>query len=209
MVMKAAVCRAFGNPLSIEDVVLAPPGPGELTVTVEACSICHSDLAFIDGAWNARLPAVFGHEAAGTVAAVGDSLSDIAVGDRVIVTLIRSCGGCPSCRSGSVVTCSAEFSLDQRSPLQSLDGEAISQGMRTGAFAEQVTVDKSQVVRIDKNLPVDVASLLACGVLTGYCAVTRSAKMPDEAHVVVIGAGGVGLNSVQGAPPVAEIRTMA
>lgn len=90
--VKAAVCREFGAPLSIEEITVASPGPGQVKVRVEACAICHSDIHFIDGAWGGSLPAVYGHEAAGTVAAIGDGVDNVALGDRVVISLIRSCG---------------------------------------------------------------------------------------------------------------------
>jgi len=99
--MKAAVCRAFGAPLTIEDLSLASPKSGEVSVAIKACAICHSDLTYIDGGWGGELPAVFGHEASGIVREVGDGVTDFAAGDRVVVTLIRSCGTCHSCAQGA------------------------------------------------------------------------------------------------------------
>ncbi|WP_417519135.1 Zn-dependent alcohol dehydrogenase [Minwuia sp.] len=197
--MKAAVCRAFGQPLSIEEVEVAPPGPGEIRVKMAACAICHSDIFFADGAWGGDLPAVYGHEAAGIVETVGDGVSGLAVGDHVVVTLIRSCGQCPSCAVGMQVTCDAQFPLDTASPIRTTAGEPLGHGLRTGAFAEYVTVDHSQAVAIPKEIPLDAASLLACGVITGFGAVANTARIEAGSTVAVIGAGGVGLNSVQGA----------
>src|SRR5687767_7494362 len=103
--MRAAVCRAFGEPLSIEDVEIDPPGPSGVAVRVAACAVCHSDIAYAAGGWGGRLPAVYGHEAAGTVTAVGAHVTDLAPGDRVLVTLIRACGGCPACAGGDPTSC--------------------------------------------------------------------------------------------------------
>ena len=94
--MKAAVCREFGKPLVIEEVTLAPPGRGEVKVKLNACAICHSDIFYMEGAWGGDLPAVYGHEAAGVVDAVGEGVVGLAAGDHVIVTLIRYCGHCPA-----------------------------------------------------------------------------------------------------------------
>jgi Zn-dependent alcohol dehydrogenase len=207
--MLAAVCRAFGAPLVVEEVTLAAPGPGEVEVRLGACAICHSDIHFIDGAWGGALPAVFGHEAAGVVAAVGPGVAGLAPGDHVVVTLIRACGGCFYCARGELVACEADFALDARSPLADAGGVALHQGMRTGAFAERVVVERSQVVRVDAGIPLDVASLLACGVITGVGAVTNTAAVPPGASVVVIGCGGVGLNTVQGARIVGAERIIA
>lgn len=197
--MRAAVCTAFGQPLVIEEVVLDPPGPGEIEVEVAACAICHSDILYAEGAWNGKLPAVYGHEAAGVVRAVGPGVVGLRPGDHVVVTLIRSCGHCGSCIQGSLVTCETGFPLDARSPLRRIDGEPLLQGLRTAAFAERVVVEQSQAVAIPRSLPLDVASLLACGVITGFGAVVNTAAVRPGATVVVIGAGGVGLNAVQGA----------
>lgn len=197
--MKAAVCRKFGESLLIEEIEIASPGPGEVLVKLAACAICHSDIMFIDGAWGGELPAVYGHEAAGIVESVGEGVDTMVSGDHVVVTLIRSCGRCHYCARGAAVACETTFPLDLQSPLLAKDGTALTQGLRTGAFADQVLVHASQVVTIDRDVPLDSACLLACGVLTGFGAVVNTAKVVAGCSVVVIGTGGVGLNSVQGA----------
>jgi len=198
--MKAAVCREFGKPLTIEDVAVAVPNQGEVKVAVKACAICHSDIHFAEGAWGGKLPAVFGHEAAGVVEAVGAGVTSVAPGDHVVVTLVRSCGSCACCDQGYFGSCETLFPLDRKTPLTaSSDGSDMAHGLRTGAFAEQALVEASQVVAMPDDVPFDAASLLACGVITGFGAVINTAKVPAGASVVVIGTGGVGLNSVQGA----------
>jgi S-(hydroxymethyl)glutathione dehydrogenase / alcohol dehydrogenase len=197
--MKAAVCRAFGAPLQIEDVVLAPPGPHEIAVDVRACAICHSDIHAAEGAWGGRLPAIYGHEAAGVVRTVGAAAEGIAVGDHVVVTLIRSCGHCFQCSRGDRVLCESTFAIAHPGPLTDHDGGPIAQGINTGAFAEQVVVHASQVAVIDRDVPFDVAALLGCGVITGFGAAVNTAGVGSGDSVVVIGAGGVGLNAIQGA----------
>jgi S-(hydroxymethyl)glutathione dehydrogenase / alcohol dehydrogenase len=197
--VKAAVCYEFGKPLVIEEIDLDPPKAGEIKVKMAACAICHSDILFMEGAWGGTLPAVYGHEAAGLVEEVGPGVKGIAVGDHVVVTLIRSCGGCHFCAQGEQVLCETTFPLDEHGPLHSHDGQSIVQGLRTGAFAEYVVVDASQAVTIPKTVPLDSASLLACGVITGLGAVVNTAGVQAGSSVVVIGTGGVGLNSVQGA----------
>lgn len=197
--MRAAVCRAFGEPLVIEEVALDPPGAGEVAVDLAACAICHSDITFADGGWGGSLPAVYGHEAAGVVRQVGQGVANIRPGDHVVVTLIRSCGYCDSCAQGAPVTCEAVFARDTQSPLHRPNGDSLVQGLRTAAFAEAVVVDASQVVVIPPAVPLDAASLLACGVITGFGAVTNTAGLRRGATAAIIGAGGVGLNAVQGA----------
>jgi S-(hydroxymethyl)glutathione dehydrogenase / alcohol dehydrogenase len=197
--VKAAICKKFGEPLHIEEVDLAPPGPGEVLVKLAACAICHSDIMFIDGGWGGDLPAVYGHEASGVVESVGQGVETMAVGDHVVVTLIRSCGHCHYCSQGAAVACETTFPLDQKSPLSDKDGVSLKHGLRTGAFAEKVLVHASQAVTIDRDVPLESACLLACGVLTGFGAVVNTAGVAPGSNVVVIGTGGVGLNSVQGA----------
>ena len=198
--MKAAVCREFGQPLSIEQVSLAQPNHGEVQVKIKACAICHSDINYAEGAWGGVLPAVYGHEAAGIVEIVGTGVNHIQPGDHVVVTLVRSCGTCGCCEQGFYGSCESSFPLDQKTPLRAEnDDSEIVHGLRTSAFAEQVVVDASQLVSIPKDIPLDSASLLACGVITGWGAVVNTARVRAGSTVVVIGTGGVGLNTVQGA----------
>ena len=196
--IKAAVCHAFGAPLVIEEVELRAAGPGEVEVTLAAVAICHSDISFADGAWGGSLPAVYGHEAAGHVTGVGAGVTGIAEGDRVVVTLIRACGQCPSCAGGEPFQCATPYDGDH-GPLTTRDGGTLHQAMATGAFAEKVVVDQSQVVRIGDGIGLEQASLLACGVITGVGAVVNAASFRAGQDAVVIGAGGVGLNAIQGA----------
>ena len=196
--MKAAVCRAFGEALVIEDVDLRAPHAGEVEVEIKACAICHSDILYAEGAWGGVLPAVYGHEAAGVVRATGDGVTGYAPGDTVLVTLLRACGHCPSCAGGRPARC--ETGNDPASgPLSMPDGGVLGQGLQTGAFAERVVVDQSQLAPIPDDIPMESACLLSCGVITGVGAVTNTARVPAGASVVVIGAGGVGLNAIQGA----------
>ena len=199
--MKAAVCREFGKPLIIEEIAIDAPQGGEIMVKLSACAICHSDILFMAGAWGGaeKLPAVFGHEAAGVVEAAGPGVDGARPGDRVIVSLIRSCGNCFYCAQGDQHLCETKFPLDRECRLRDRDGRPVFQGLRTGAFAEYTVVHQSQAVVIPETLPFDSACLLACGVITGFGAVVNTAKMPPGSSAVVIGAGGVGLNSIQGA----------
>jgi len=197
--MKAAVCRVHGEPMQIEDVTLAEPAAAEVLVTIRACAICHSDIFAADGAWGGKDPAVYGHEAAGIVEAVGPGVSEFVPGDHVVVTLIRSCGECHYCLRGREVNCEGRFTRESAGPLFDAAGQPLVQGLDTAAFAERALVHRSQVCKVLKDLPFDVASLLACGVITGFGAVTNTVHVEAGASVVVIGCGGVGLNSLQGA----------
>lgn len=196
--MKAAVCREFGKPFTIEEVVLRDPGPGEVRVGIEAVAICHSDIFYADGAWHSQLPAVYGHEAAGRVLALGEGVEGFAPGDKVVVTMIRACGECRSCSAGKPYLCTARY--DRMNGVLSLpDGTSVEHGLDTGAFAEEAVVHASQLAKVPEDLPVELGALLACGVITGTGAVLNTAKVTPGSTVVVIGAGGVGLNTIQGA----------
>lgn len=196
--IKAAICHEYGKPLTLEDVQLAAPGPGEVEVTLKAVSICHSDISFWQGKFGGSLPAVYGHEAAGKISAVGAAVSGVSLGDSVVVTLIRACGSCANCGAGRPTVCSDKRD-DMAGPLKTAEGGALMQGMDCGAFAEKVVVDLSQIVKIPADMPMDCAALLSCGVITGVGAVVNAAALRPGQDVVVIGAGGVGLNAIQGA----------
>ena len=196
--MKAAVCRERGQPLVFEDVQLAEPMGKKMRVKIHACAICHSDIALIDGAWNGALPAICGHEAAGTVEAVGSDCTNFQVGDHVLVTLIKSCGQCHQCNDGDTTSCHHAWDAPD-DVISDRDGNTILQAMCTAAFAESVNVDMSQCFKIPSSLPFDVASLLSCGVITGVGAVKNTGGMTSGQTCIVIGAGGVGLNAIQGA----------
>ena len=197
--MKAAVCRKFGDPLQIEEITLADPGPEEVRIRLKACAICHSDVSYMDGIWGGELPAVYGHEGAGVVEKVGPGVGKCKPGDHVIVTLIRHCGTCHYCADGHEVLCETTFPLHESQPIRRPDGEGLYQAMNSGAFAEAVLVHQSQVETIPSDMAFDVASLLACGVLTGWGAVKHASNLKPGQHAIVIGCGGVGINSIQAA----------
>jgi len=197
--VRAAVCHRFGEPLTVEDVDLRRPSAGEVTVTVAACGVCHSDISFVDGVWGGALPAVYGHEVSGIVTDVGAGVDSVKPGDHAVVTLIRSCGRCFYCIRGEVTQCEGTFAIDQDGPIRRPGGEPVVQGLRVGGFAECVTVHSSQVVAIASEVPLESACLLACAAATGVGAVRNGAQVPAGASVAVVGTGGVGLNSIQGA----------
>ncbi len=205
--IRAAVCTAFGEALSIETLRLRAPETGEVEVTLEACAICHSDITYIDGGWGGDLPTVYGHEAAGRVSAVGPAVSTVKPGDPVLVTLIRSCGHCAPCSSGHPNRCAAQPKV---APLLTRpDGGEVAQGLNCGAFAERVVVDQSQIAPLPQGIPMEAAALLSCGVITGLGAAVNTARIRPGEVVVVIGAGGVGLNAIQGARLAGAARIVA
>jgi len=198
--MKAAVCYAFGEPLRVEEVDIDAPQKGEVRIRLVASAICHSDVHFMRGElWDADLPVVLGHEAAGVVEEVGEGVTQTSPGDTVVVSLLRSCGRCVSCARGSSYLCEGTFALGKQSRLHNKRGDPLYHGLKTAAFAEYAIVDQSQVVCVPEDMPLDRAALLACGVITGVGAVVNTAQVKVGSNVVVIGTGGVGLNAVQGA----------
>ena len=196
LLIKAAVCRQFGAPLEIETLSLSPPTDEQVQVKLSACALCHSDITYMNGGWGGAPPIVFGHEAAGVVVKAGNK-SGVKPEAHVLATLLRSCGGCIACEQGVPSQCEGEF--DDSSRLLDGNGNSVTAGLKIGAFAEQVVVDHSQIAVIPQNLPFDEASLLSCGVITGWGAVTNTANVPAGASVAVIGCGGVGLNCIQAA----------
>ncbi len=195
--IKAAVCRSFGAPLEIETLALRRPEADEVEVALAACAICHSDISAAVGDWGGSLPAVFGHEAVGHVTGKGSGVSGFAECDTVLVTLVRACGVCPNCAAGSPVTCT---NVPEMTPvLTDAKGDPIAQGINCAAFAEKVVVHKSQIIKVPPEIPMAAASLLSCGVITGVGAVVNDAKLRPGLDAVIIGAGGVGLNAIQGA----------
>ena len=209
--IKAAVLREPRPAAPIEELVLAPPGPGEVEVRIAASGICHSDVSYFNGAWVGALPAVYGHEGAGVVVAVGDGRDRGDTGTAGAHHPRACMRNLLLLRPRAARAVRDELPRDATSPLTTLDGEPVLHGFHTAAFAERVVVHESQVVPIPDDLPFDCASLLSCGVLTGYGAVTKTSGVEAGASVVVIGAGGVGLNSIQaaaltGAAPVIAVE---
>ena len=199
--ISAAVCRGFGEALAIETLRLAPPEGNEIRVRVRTSAICHSDITCMDGGWGGELPAVFGHELAGVVTDLGPSAppGGVCPGDRVLVSLLRSCGRCERCEAGSPGQCVAAFAIDSAPRLVDKQGRPVLAGLRVGGFAESVVVDVSQAVKIPAQVADEAACLISCGVMTGFGAANNTARVQAGDAVAVIGCGGVGLNCVQGA----------
>lgn len=197
--MKAAVCYEFGKPLVIEDVNLEPPQKGQVKVKLAATAVCHSDIHALRGELPGVLPIVAGHESSGYVEEVGEGVISVKPGDPVVVSLISSCGECLYCRTGFPHLCETQMPLAKNSPLTNKNGQRLTNLFRTATLAEYSVIDKSQVVKIPPEMPMDRAALLGCGVITGFGSVLNRAQVKPLSSVVVIGIGGVGLNSVQGA----------
>jgi S-(hydroxymethyl)glutathione dehydrogenase/alcohol dehydrogenase len=208
------VLRNYDSPLSVEAITLDEPEPGEVVVRLAACGVCHSDLHMVSPVFKEALPAVLGHEGAGIVERVGPQVTSVAPGDHVVLTWIPSCGRCRYCATGRPALCNNRQGVERgtgavRRRLHDAGGEGIHQLLDAGAFAEHVLVREEGVIPIAADIPLEVASLIGCGVLTGLGAVTRTARVEPGSVVAVIGAGGVGLNVIQGAALVGAARIIA
>ncbi len=199
MKIRAAIVESKDQPLRIEEVDLADPGPGEVRVEIEACGICRSDLHAIDGGESVVLPAVLGHEGAGIVHALGEGVQSLAEGDRVILSWTPACGQCPPCARGDVQLCQQlRMSTGGSGPL-SWNGQGLDRFMALGAFSEYVVVPASMAVAVTGTIPATEACLIGCAVMTGFGAATKTAAVRWGESVAVIGCGGVGLAAIQGA----------
>jgi S-(hydroxymethyl)glutathione dehydrogenase/alcohol dehydrogenase len=182
-----------------DDVTVVGPGPGQVRIRVRAAGVCHSDLSARNGGLPQPVPAILGHEAAGDVIEVGDGVTDLAVGDRVIVCWLPPCRSCPSCLRGQPFLCMAHVIAAYLEP-RFLVGDTPAFGMvGCGAFAQEMVVPREGAVKIPADVPHEIAALVGCGVMTGVGAVINTAKVEPGATVVVIGCGGVGIAAIQGA----------
>jgi S-(hydroxymethyl)mycothiol dehydrogenase len=188
-----------GTRPAVEEIELEEPGAGEVQVRVEACGVCHTDLHVVEtGGWGMRFPILLGHEGAGTVEEVGDGVTDLVPGDRVVVAWRAPCGdACPSCRRGDLRRCSNNLRV--RSRMHRADGARLAPVLRCGAFADRVIVHQACAVKVPEALPVEQACLLGCGFSTGAGAALWATPVREGSPVAVIGCGGVGLAVVQGA----------
>lgn len=200
--MRAAVFRRAHEPVSIESVDIDAPAEREVLVRTAASGVCHSDLHFVDGDLpGGPRPMVMGHEAAGVVEAVGAGVTAVQQGDHVVACLSGFCGACAQCLSGHPNLCTARYVSRPRGadPRLAQDGQGLIQFADLAAFAEQMLVHENSVVRIEPDLPLEVAALMGCGVLTGLGAALRTAGLEAGQSVAVFGCGGVGLSIIQGA----------
>jgi S-(hydroxymethyl)glutathione dehydrogenase/alcohol dehydrogenase len=196
--MKAAIFEKPNQPLSIEEVDIIDPRPGEILVRTACSGVCHSDLHFVDGAWNLPISCVLGHEASGYVEKVGDGVTYVAEGDRVIMSFRPFCGGCYFCLRGQPHLCSDQSqSVDSMQRL-TWKGQPLMQFAGVGSFSEYMITRENAVVKIPEEMPMAEAALIGCGVMTGVGAALYTAKLPGGAITAVIGCGGIGLNVIQG-----------
>ena len=199
--MKAAVLREVGKPLTIEDVQISKPGPNEVLIRTAAAGVCHSDLHFIEGSYPAQMPVVLGHESAGIVEQVGSEVRTCAPGDHVITCLSAFCGHCEHCLTGHMSRCQSPETKRQagEQPRLSQNGGTMNQFINLSSFAEQMLIHQHACVKIRKDMPLDRAALIGCGVTTGVGAVIQTSQVRPGETVAVIGCGGVGLACINGA----------
>ncbi len=195
--VRGVVARSKGAPVSVETILVPDPGPGEALVRVQACGVCHTDLHYREGGIGEEFPYLLGHEAAGIVEAVGPDVSDVAVGDFVILNWRAVCGHCRSCRRGRPWYCFSTFNATQKMTLE--DGTPLSPALGIGAFAEKTLVAAGQCTKIDPKAPPTAAGLLGCGVMAGIGAAINTAEVGRGDTVAVFGCGGVGDAAIAGA----------
>jgi S-(hydroxymethyl)mycothiol dehydrogenase len=184
---------------AVEELTVDSPGPREVVVRVLACGLCHSDLHVVETkGFHMRFPILLGHEGAGVVEEVGSEVTLVAPGDRVVIAWRAPCGECPQCRRGDARICSAQLRAKRRLH-RAADGALLTPVLRCGTFADQAVVHEACAVKVPEELPIEQASLLACGFSTGAGAALWSTPVDEGSSVAVIGCGGVGLAVVQGA----------
>ncbi len=205
MNVRAAILWEQGQPLSLEAVELGPPGPGEVLVEVRAAGVCHSDLHAARGDWPMRMPVVLGHEGAGVVREVGPNVRHLTRGDHVVLCWAPACGQCPPCLHGRPVLCDRLEKTTFRNQLPSggtrlrARRQDVAAFLGTACFADHVVVPEEGAIAVARDVSFEALAALGCAVVTGVGAVSSAAQVPAGAVIAVIGAGGVGLNVVQGA----------
>ncbi|MCX4751699.1 Zn-dependent alcohol dehydrogenase [Kitasatospora sp. NBC_01287] len=197
--VRAALLTAVGAPLELTEIELPEPGPGQVRVKLAAAGVCHSDLSLATGVLRAPTPVVLGHEGAGTVAAVGEGVSSVRVGDQVVLNWAPACGSCHLCGLGEPWLCERAADAYGTAYGTLADGTPVHPGLGVAAFAEETVVAERALLPVPAGVPLTSAALLGCAVLTGYGAVHNAARVKAGESVVVLGLGGVGLAVLQAA----------
>ncbi len=195
--VQGVVSMAVGEPVAITDVVIPDPGPGEAVVAIQACGVCHTDLHYREGGINDEFPFLLGHEAAGVVESVGDGVTEVEVGDYVILNWRAVCGQCRSCLRGRSHICFSTHNASQKMTLA--DGTELSPALGIGAFVEKTLVAAGQCTKVDSSAPATAAGLLGCGVMAGIGAAINTGGVGRGDSVAVFGCGGVGDAAIAGA----------
>lgn len=224
MRMKAAVLHAQGlprpyaetQPMRIEEVELAPPGPGEVLIEIAAAGLCHSDLSTIENQRPRPLPIIIGHEGAGIVRALGEGVTGLREGDHVVALFVTSCGECRNCARGRPNICGASFDARAKGALMSgarrlkrLDGEVVNHNSGLSLFAQFAVVMRDSLVKIEKDIPLEDAALFGCAVMTGAGAILNTARLRPGEEVAVVGLGGVGMSALMAAVATGATRIVA
>jgi alcohol dehydrogenase len=213
MKIRAAVLEEIGRsgpyvdtkPLTVCEVDLAPPQVGEVLVRVAAAGLCHSDLSVINGDRPRPVPMVLGHEGAGVVEEVGEGVTDLVPGDHVIFVFVPSCGHCGPCQTGRPALCEPGAASNGKGELLgggsrlSRDGERVAHMIGVSSFATHAVMSRRSLVKIDREVPLTIAALMGCAVLTGAGAVFNMGAVEPGGTTAVVGLGGVGLAAVLGA----------
>ncbi len=201
--MRAAVLRDGSDVLAIEEIAHSPLAAREVRVATAACGLCHSDLHWLNGTLLRARPQVLGHEAAGIVVEIGSAVSSVAVGDHVVTCLVQGCGSCRRCEQGEPICCTnptaTRRGAGEAARLRTTDGLGITVMGNVGGLTEQIVIDERGLVVIPDDMPMDLAAILGCAVVTGLGAVFNVARVRPGDSVAVLGCGGVGLNVIQGA----------
>jgi S-(hydroxymethyl)mycothiol dehydrogenase len=195
--VRGVVARAKGAPVTIETVLVPDPGPGEAVVNIEACGVCHTDLHYREGGINDDFPFLLGHEAAGTIEAVGAGVTSVEPGEFVVLNWRAVCGQCRSCRRGKPWYCFSTFNATQKMTLT--DGTELSPALGIGAFADKTLVAAGQCTPVDRRARPEAAGLLGCGIMAGIGAAMYTGGIQPGDSVAVFGCGGVGCAAVAGA----------
>jgi Zn-dependent alcohol dehydrogenase len=198
MKTRGAVYFGGGKPVSIEEIEVRDPGPGEVRVAIHAAGLCHSDQSVVDGTIPYPVPVVLGHEGAGVVEAVGPGVTSVREGDHVILSTLAHCGRCRACEGGKPTACKNAPNPKDTTPFTIGGGRSAYQFANASAFAERTLVKEQSAIAVDRRLPFDRAALIGCGIMTGVGAVLNRAQVEAGSSMAVFGVGGIGLNCVQG-----------
>jgi len=200
---KAVVCREINQPVVVEEIEVESPRRGEVMIRLAACGVCHSDYSVTTGTIPFPPPVVLGHEGAGTIVEIGEGVTDFSIGDAVVSSFVSMCGKCRYCQTGRPQLCDQAAKAATTLPdgtvrTKDLQGKPLNIFSGCGVMAEVATLHTDNVVKIDRDIPLDRAALVSCGVMTGVGAVVNTARVTPGSITVVFGAGGVGLNAIQG-----------
>ncbi|MGA8986847.1 S-(hydroxymethyl)mycothiol dehydrogenase [Aeromicrobium sp.] len=196
-IVRGVIARSKGAPVTVENIVIPDPGPGEAVVDISACGVCHTDLHYREGGITEEFPFLLGHEAAGVVEAVGEGVTEIAPGDFVVLNWRAVCGNCRACLRGRPWYCFDTHNATQKMCLE--DGTELSPALGIGAFADKTLVAAGQCTVVDATASPAAVGLLGCGVMAGLGAAINTGNVQRGDSVAVIGCGGVGAAAVAGA----------